>query len=325
MLTADRPMRSGKVRDLYSIDGERLLMVASDRISAFDVVLPTPIPDKGRVLTGLSRFWFDATRNVVPNHVISSSPSDLPPDVALAFEARDLRGRMLVCRQASVLPIEIVVRGYLSGSGWKEYRRSGAVCGVELPPGLRESDRLPEPILTPATKAELGEHDINIDFESMAQLLADWPPNGDDWLGEDRARVLAERARDLAIRLYELGAERSARAGIILADTKFEMGLIDGELSLVDEVMTPDSSRFWDAASYEPGGPQASFDKQFARDWLELQPWDKTAPGPELPEDVVGGTRARYIEAYERITGASFERYLAEDVIGPAAPVDDAR
>jgi phosphoribosylaminoimidazole-succinocarboxamide synthase len=317
MLTADRPMRSGKVRDLYPIDGERLLMVASDRISAFDVVLPTPIPDKGRVLTGLSRFWFDATRAVVPNHVIAASPSDLPADVALAFEARDLRGRMLVCRQASVLPIEIVVRGYLAGSGWKEYRQSGAVCGVGLPSGLRESDQLAEPIFTPATKAALGEHDLNIDFESMVQLLADWAPNDDDWLGEDEARALAGRVKDVAIRLYELGAERSARAGIILADTKFEMGLIDGALSLVDEVLTPDSSRFWDAASYEPGGPQASFDKQPVRDWLDGQPWDKAAPGPELPQDVVAGTRARYVEAYERITGASFERYLDDDVIAP--------
>jgi phosphoribosylaminoimidazole-succinocarboxamide synthase len=310
-------MRSGKVRDLYPIDSERLLMVASDRISAFDVVLPTPIPDKGRVLTGLSRFWFDATRAVVPNHVIAASPSDLPADVALAFEPRDLRGRMLVCRRAPVLPIEIVVRGYLAGSGWKEYRQSGAVCGVGLPSGLRESDQLAEPIFTPATKAALGEHDLNIDFESMVQLLADWAPNDDDWLGEDAALALARRVRDVAIRLYELGAERSARAGIILADTKFEMGLIDRELILVDEVLTPDSSRFWDAASYEPGGPQASFDKQPVRDWLDGQPWDKAAPGPELPEDVVAGTRARYVEAYERITGASFERYLDDDVIAP--------
>ena len=319
MLTAERPMRSGKVRDLYAIDDERLLMVASDRISAFDVVLPTPIPDKGRVLTGLSRFWFDATRDVVPNHLISASERDLPLEFAPVAVAGDLRGRMLICRTAAVLPIELVVRGYLAGSGWKEYRQLGSVCGVPLPPGLRESDRLPEPILTPATKAELGEHDINIDFESMVQLLADWPPNGDDWLGEDAARSLAERARAAAIRLYEVGAERSASVGITLADTKFEMGLIDGELVLVDEVLTPDSSRFWDAATHEPGRAQASFDKQFVRDWLEGQPWDKAAPGPELPTDVVAGTRARYVEAYERITGASFERYLAEDVIAPAA------
>lgn len=318
MLTADRFIRSGKVRDLYAIDDERLLLVASDRISAFDVVLPTDIPDKGRVLTGLSRFWFDATREVIPNQVLGTDPASLPTDVAEALDPAELRGRMLVCRRASVLPIEIVVRGYLSGSGWREYRHSRTVCGVPLPAGLRESDRLPEPILTPATKAELGEHDINIDFESTVQLLADWPPNGDDWLGDDAARALAERVRDVAMELYRVGAERAVKAGIILADTKFEMGLVDGELILVDEVMTPDSSRFWDAATYAPGGPQASFDKQFVRDWLEGQPWDKTAPGPDLPADVVAGTRARYVEAFERITGSGFQRYLDDDVIAPA-------
>lgn len=318
MLTADRFLRSGKVRDLYTVDDERLLLVASDRISAFDVVLPTDIPDKGRVLTGLSRYWFEETRDLVPNQVLGTDPADLSAEVAAAFDAAELRGRMLLCRTASVLPVEIVVRGYLSGSGLREYRSHGSVCGVPLPPGLREGDRLPEPIMTPATKAELGKHDINIDFESMVQLLADWPPSGDDWLGEDAARALAERAKDIAIRLYEAGAARAAQAGIILADTKFEMGVVGGELILVDEVLTPDSSRFWDAATYEPGGPQASFDKQFARDWLERQPWDKTAPGPELPPDVVTGTRARYVEAFERITGASFRRYLDEDVIAPA-------
>ena len=318
MLTADRFLRSGKVRDLYAVDDERLLLVASDRMSAFDVVLPTEIPDKGRVLTALSRFWFEETRGLVPNHVLGTDPASVPAEVAQAFDPDDLRGRMLLCRAASVLPVEIVVRGYLSGSGWKEYRQHGSVCGVPLPPGLRESDRLPEPILTPATKAAVGEHDINIDYESMVQLLADWPPNEDDWLGEDAARALAQRAREVAIRLYEAGAARAADAGIILADTKFEMGLVDGELILVDEVLTPDSSRFWDAATYAPGGPQASFDKQFVRDWLEAQPWDKTAPGPELPSDVVAGTRARYVEAFERITGASFQRYLDEDVIAPS-------
>lgn len=318
MLTADRFIRSGKVRDLYDLGEGGLLLVASDRISAFDVVLPTDIPDKGRVLTGLSRFWFDVTRDVIPNHLLGTDPAGLPGNVLDVLPASQLKGRMMVCRRASVLPIEIVVRGYLSGSGWREYRQSGTVCGVPLPAGLRESDRLPEPILTPATKAELGEHDINIDFESTVQLLADWPPNGDDWLGDDAARALAERARDVAIRLYEVGAARAAKAGIILADTKFEMGLVDGELILVDEVMTPDSSRFWDAATYAPGGPQASFDKQFVRDWLEQQPWDKTAPGPELPAEVVAGTRARYVEAFERITGSSFQRYLDEDVIAPA-------
>jgi phosphoribosylaminoimidazole-succinocarboxamide synthase len=316
MLTADRFVRSGKVRDLYDLGDERLLLVASDRLSAFDVVLPTVIPDKGRVLTGLSRFWFDRTAGIVPNHLLGTNVDDLP---AVAGTTRaDLRGRVMVCRSARVLPIEIVVRGYLSGSGWMEYGDNGAVCGNRLPAGLCESDRLPEPILTPATKAEQGQHDLNIDFESMVQLLCDWPPNGDDWLGDDAALALADRVRDVAFRLYEAGAARCAEAGIILADTKFEMGLVDGELILVDEVLTPDSSRFWDAATYEPGGPQASFDKQFVRDWLVSQPWGRTAPGPALPDDVVAGTRARYVEAFERITGASFERYLAEDVIAPA-------
>jgi phosphoribosylaminoimidazole-succinocarboxamide synthase len=318
MLTADRFVRSGKVRDLYALDGDRLLLVASDRLSAFDVVLPTAIPDKGRVLTGLSRYWFAQTQDIVPNHLLGVDPSEVPPDIAPAGAAAALRGRMMICRAARVLPIEIVVRGYLSGSGWKEYRHNRTVCGVRLPSGLRESDRLPEPILTPATKAEAGAHDINIDFESTVHLLADWPPNGDDWLGDEAARSITERARDVALRLYAFGAARCAEAGIILADTKFEMGLVDGELILVDEVMTPDSSRFWDAATYAPGGPQASFDKQFVRDWLERQPWDKTAPGPALPDDVVAGTRERYEAAFERITGASFARYLAEDVIAPA-------
>jgi phosphoribosylaminoimidazole-succinocarboxamide synthase len=304
VLTADRFLRSGKVRDLYELDDERLLLVASDRISAFDVVLPTEIPDKGRVLTGLSRWWFEQTASIVPNHLLGVVADDA-----------DLRGRSMICRKAVVLPIEVVVRGYLSGSGWKEYLMHGSVCGNRLPAGLRESDRLPEPILTPATKAEQGQHDMNIDFGSMIQLLEDWPPHGDDWLGRDAAEALAAQVQDVAFRLYELGAARCAEAGIILADTKFELGLTDDGLILVDEVMTPDSSRFWDAAAYAPGGPQASFDKQFVRDWLEQQPWDKTAPGPELPPQVVAGTRARYVEAFERITGASFDRYLEEDVI----------
>jgi phosphoribosylaminoimidazole-succinocarboxamide synthase len=316
MLTADRFVRSGKVRDLYDLGDERLLLVASDRLSAFDVVLPTEIPDKGRVLTGLSRYWFDRTTGILPNHLLGTTVDDLPAVAGMSRD--DLRGRVMVCRSARVLPIEIVVRGYLAGSGWKEYQASRAVCGVKLPGGLRESDRLPEPILTPATKAPLGEHDINIDFESVCQLLADWPPNGDDWLGDDAARSIADRVRDAAMALYAAGAARCAEAGIILADTKFEMGLVDGELILVDEVLTPDSSRFWDAATYAPGGPQASFDKQFVRDWLITQPWDRTEPGPALPDDVVAGTRARYVEAFERITGASFERYVAEDVIASA-------
>ena len=315
MLAAESFVRSGKVRDLYGLGADRLLLVASDRISAFDVVLPTPIPDKGRVLTGLSRHWFDLSGSIVPNHLIGTSLDDIP-EADLPASREDLRGRAMVCRMASVLPVEVVVRGYLAGSGWKEYIEHGSVCGVPLPPLLRESDRLPSPILTPATKALAGEHDINIDFSSMVELLADWAPRGDDWLGRDAALALAERVRAVAIRLYELGAERCAAAGIVLADTKFEMGIVDGELILVDEVLTPDSSRFWDAATYEPGKPQASYDKQFVRDWLETQPWDKAAPGPELPDEVVAGTRDRYVEAFERITGARFERYLREDVIG---------
>jgi phosphoribosylaminoimidazole-succinocarboxamide synthase len=315
MLAAESFVRSGKVRDLYEVGPDRLLLVASDRMSAFDVVLPTEIPDKGRVLTGLSRFWFDATAPIVPNQVIATDPADLPGDRWTAAERAELRGRMVIARKASVLPVELVVRGYLSGSGWKEYQRHGAVCGVELPAGLRESDRLPEPIFTPATKAEVG-HDINIDFHSMVQLLEDWAPIGDDWLGRDAARTIAARARDAALRLYVAGVERCARAGIILADTKLEMGLVDGELILVDEVLTPDSSRFWEAAAYEPGRAQASYDKQPLRDWLETQSWDKTAPGPDLPPAVVEDTRARYVAAFERITGASFQRYLEEDVIG---------
>jgi phosphoribosylaminoimidazole-succinocarboxamide synthase len=219
---------------------------------------------------------------------------------------------MLLCRRATVLPIEVVVRGYLSGSGWKEYQASGAVCGVALPPGLRESDRLPEPILTPATKAEAGAHDENIDFEAMTQALERIVVRAGN-VGSPRD--LAQRVRDVALALYRRAAGHCEAVGLILADTKFELGLVDGELILVDEVLTPDSSRFWEAATYAPGGPQASFDKQFVRDWLEGQPWDKTAPGPELPDDVIAGTRARYVEAFERITGASFSRYLEEDVI----------
>jgi len=316
MLTAERFLRSGKVRDLFRIDDQRLAMVASDRISAFDVVMPTPIPDKGRVLTGLSRFWFEATRDIVPNHLLSTDVTEIP-DVAALGSVDELRGRTMVCKTAAVLPVEIVVRGYISGSGWKEYLRTGSVCGVPLPGRLRESDQLPIPILTPATKAEHGEHDVNIDFESMVRLLADWAPESGQKLGEAEARSLASRARDVALELYATGAQRCAAVGIVLADTKFEMGIIDGELTLVDEVLTPDSSRFWDAARYSPGGPQASFDKQFVRDWLETQAWDKTPPGPQLPMQVVAGTRARYEEAFERITGASFERYLQEDVIAP--------
>jgi phosphoribosylaminoimidazole-succinocarboxamide synthase len=298
-------VRSGKVRDLYALDDDRLLLVASDRISAFDVVLPTSIPDKGRVLTGLSRFWFgetDAAR-MVPNHLLSTEAAELPE--AFRHGATDLAGRIMICRRARPLPVEIIVRGYLSGSGWKDYQRTGAVCGIPLPGGLRESDRLPEPLFTPSTKAEVG-HDENIDFDAVVGLVGP---------------EVAERSREIALGLYRFGAAHAEARGIILADTKFELGLVDDgqggdALILIDEVMTPDSSRFWDLAAYEPGRAQASFDKQFVRDWLESQPWDKTPPGPSLPAGVIEGTRARYVEAFERITGASFERYLREDRIG---------
>jgi phosphoribosylaminoimidazole-succinocarboxamide synthase len=305
---AARFVRSGKVRDIYDLDEDRLLLVASDRISAFDVVLPTPIPDKGRVLTGLSRYWFWQTEGagIVPNHLLGTDPTDLPDGFVDDETAADLRGRVMICRRAIPLPVEIIVRGYLSGSGWKDYQRTGAVCGIPLPAGLRESDRFPEPIFTPSTKAEVG-HDENIDFDAMVALVG---------------AEVAERARHVALALYRFGAARAQEAGIILADTKFELGIVPGDgpeherLMLIDEVMTPDSSRFWERASYEPGRAQPSYDKQFVRDWLEAQPCDKTAPGPALPPDVVTGTRDRYVQAFERITGGSFARYLDHDVIG---------
>ncbi len=300
---ADSFLRSGKVRDLYAVGEERLLLVASDRLSAFDVVLPTEIPDKGRMLTGISRFWFSQTEGIVPNHLVGTTPDELPPELVSGPDvAAELRGRMMLCRRVDVLPIEVIVRGYLAGSGWKDYQRTGAVCGIGLPVGLRESERLPEPLFTPSTKAEQGAHDENIGLDEAARLI-----------GAD----LAERVRDIALALYGYGSSVAEPAGIILADTKFEFGVDQktGELLLIDEVLTPNSSRFWDAATYEPGRPAASFDKQFVRDWLEGQAWDKTAPGPELPADIVEGTRARYVEAFERITGASFDRYLAEDTI----------
>jgi len=294
-------LRSGKVRDLYDLGDDRLLLVASDRLSAFDVVLPTPIADKGRVLTGLSRSWFAETADLVPNHLLGTDPAALPP--AFARAAEELRGRTMICRRLEMIPVECVVRGYLAGSGWKDYRATGRVSGITLPAGLREGERLPEPLFTPSTKAEAG-HDEPIDFDALVALV-----------GGERA----EAVRDVALRLYARGAEVCARAGILLADTKFELGIdpATGELVLADEVLTPDSSRFWEAAAWEPGRAQASFDKQFVRDWLEAQPWDKTAPGPELPPEVVAGTRDRYVAAFERITGASFARYLEEDVVAP--------
>jgi phosphoribosylaminoimidazole-succinocarboxamide synthase len=294
-------VRAGKVRDLYDLGDDRLLLVASDRLSAFDVVLPTAIPDKGRVLTGLSRFWFAETADLVPNHLLGTDPAALPP--AFAPVAGELRGRSMICRRLEIVPVECVVRGYLAGSGWKDYRATGRVSGITLPAGLREGDRLPAPVFTPSTKAEAG-HDEPIDFDAVVALVGG---------------ARAEAIRDAALRVYARGAAVCARAGILLADTKLEMGRdqATGELVLADEVLTPDSSRFWDAAAWEPGRAQASFDKQYVRDWLEAQPWGKTAPGPELPADVVAGTRARYVAAFERITGASFARYLEEDVVAP--------
>lgn len=307
-------LRSGKVRDLHALGPDRLLLVASDRISAFDVVLPTLVPDKGRVLTGISRYWFAviAREGLVANHLISTDVSELPE--AFASGRAELRGRSMICRRAAPLPAEIIVRGYLSGSGWKDYQRSGAVCGIALPAGLRESDRLPEPLFTPSTKAEQG-HDENIDFARLVELVGE---------------PVAQRAREIALSLYRFGSAHAEAAGIILADTKFELGILPaapGEpddaatraerLILIDEVLTPDSSRFWEAAAWQPGRAQPSYDKQYVRDWLEAQAWDKRPPGPELPDEVVAGTRARYVEAYERITGASFERYLRDDVVAP--------
>jgi phosphoribosylaminoimidazole-succinocarboxamide synthase len=300
---ADAFVRSGKVRDLYRVGDDRLLLVASDRLSAFDVVMPTPIPDKGRVLTGLSRFWFAQTASIVSNHLLSTDPADVPAELTGGDPAAlaELRGRMMLGRLAEVLPVECVVRGYLSGSGWKEYQATGEVCGVPLPAGLRESDRLPEPIFTPAFKAPPGEHDPNITFDAVVRLV-----------GPGHAATV----RDASLALYAHGAAVCERAGLILADTKYEFGVLpDGAVILIDEVMTPDSSRFWELAAWEPGRTQASYDKQFVRDWLERQPWNKSAPGPDLPDDVVVGTRSRYVEAFERITGASFAQYLSEDVI----------
>jgi phosphoribosylaminoimidazole-succinocarboxamide synthase len=282
----------GKVRDLYEVDDSHLLMVTSDRISAFDVVLPTPIPDKGRVLTGLSLFWFERTAGLVPNHLVAADVEALPP--AFREHRDELAGRSMLVRRAEMIPVECVARGYLSGSGWKEYRASGSVCGIALPTGLRESDRLPEPIFTPATKAETG-HDENISLELAGELV-----------GEG----LAERLKELTLSLYELGAELTAKRGVLLADTKFEFGFVDGEITLCDEVMTPDSSRFWPADGYRPGGAQASFDKQYVRDWLDDVGWNHEPPAPDLPPGIVAQTSQRYAEAYDRITGEPFERYL---------------
>ena len=281
-----QPVAQGKVRDIYAVGDDRLLLVTSDRISTYDAVHPTPIPDKGKVLTGLSCFWFDRTEQIVPNHLVSYT--DVPAEV---------RGRGLLVERLEMAQVECVVRGYITGSGWKDYQSTGAVCGIELPSGLRESEQLPEPIFTPATKAAVGDHDENVDFDRAVEILGDRP--------------LLEELRRISLALYEFGAAHARERGIILADTKFEFGRRpDGTIVLADEVLTPDSSRFWPADGYEPGRGQPSFDKQFVRDWASGSGWDKSPPAPAIPDDVVAGTRARYVEAYERIADEPFTAWL---------------
>ena len=288
LLTTDipgLPVRRGKVRDVYDL-GDRLLLVATDRISAFDWVMPNGIPDKGRVLTHISAFWFELLG--VPSHVLSLDVADIT--LLSGVDRAALAGRSMVVRKCQVVPIECVVRGYLDGSGWKEYRTSGAVCGEKLPPGLVQCSKLPQPIFTPATKEESG-HDINISFERMVEIVG---------------RETADDLRRRSIDVYQRAAEYAATKGLLIADTKFEWGWHDGRLILIDEVLTPDSSRFWPADQHRPGGPQPSFDKQFVRDWLETTGWDKNSPPPSLPDEVVARTRAKYVEAYERLTGRQF-------------------
>ena len=291
-LAGRRPDRQGKVRDIFDF-GDRLLIVASDRISAFDYVLGSGIPDKGKVLTQISTFWFNRTKPIVRNHVIATDPAEYPAEARAA--AATLRGRSMLVTRTEPLPIECVARGYLSGSGWKDYRSTGAVCGIALPAGLRESDRLPRPIFTPATKAQSG-HDINISEDEAAKMVG---------------RAVVEKARDLTLKLYGEGAAYAESRGIIVADTKFEFGLLpgdkEGELILIDEMLTPDSSRFWPRDGYRPGGPQPSFDKQYVRDYLEQIKWNKQPPVPSLPDDVVARTREKYVEAFRRLTGAELQ------------------
>ncbi len=306
---ADLPLiASGKVRELYSLNGpqsERLLMVASDRISTYDAVHPTPIPDKGKVLTGLSAFWFAKTSQIVANHMISATEG-VPAEA---------RGRALVVRRLKMLPVECVVRGYITGSGWKDYQATGKVSGIELPAGLRESERLGEPIFTPSTKAQVG-HDEAIDFERAVELVGD--------------RGLMERVRDVSIELYSYASAYARERGVILADTKFELGIDEdgpggaGELVLGDELLTPDSSRYWPAQGYELGKGQPSFDKQYVRDWAAGSGWDKRPPAPAIPEDVIAGTRARYVEAYELIVGEPFDAWLARTGFAADSHADPA-
>jgi phosphoribosylaminoimidazole-succinocarboxamide synthase len=304
-MSADAVLHArGKVRDVYEAGDGRLLIVATDRISAFDAVLPTPIPDKGRVLTGLSLFWFDRTKDLVGNHLVSADPRDLPTD-----PDADLSGRAMLVKRTDVVPVECVARGYLSGSAWKRYEVERAVCGVALPAGLVESDRLPEPIFTPTTKAVAG-HDTPLTIDEARELVG---------IG------LAERLKELTLTLYERAAAIALDHGIILADTKFEFGFCDGELILIDEVCTPDSSRFWPADRYAPGGPQPSFDKQYVRDWLDAIGWDREPPAPALPDDVVEQTARRYRVAFEWLTGDPFERYRERMGVSSGADGQEVR
>ncbi len=282
-------LKRGKVRDVYEVE-DKLLIVASDRMSAFDVVMDDPIPDKGKILTKLSLFWFKVLAPFVENHIIASNPTEYP-ELCRKYR-KELKGRSMLVKKARPLPVECIVRGYLSGSGWEEYRSQRSVCGISLPDGLRESDRLPQPLFTPSTKAEQGLHDENISFEKTVELLG---------------RKTAEGVKELSLKIYETGRELAARKGIIIADTKFEFGFIGDRIILIDEVLTPDSSRFWPMETYAPGGPQSSFDKQFLRDYLNGLNWPKKPPPPKLPQDVIQKTRGKYMEALERLTGSGLE------------------
>jgi phosphoribosylaminoimidazole-succinocarboxamide synthase len=283
-------VHSGKVRDIYAVGDDRLLMVTSDRISAFDVVMAEPIPHKGRVLTAMSAFWFAALSDVVPGHLVSTEIADLPPSAQAAAAGADLAGRVMLTTKAQMLPVECIVRGYITGSAWREYRTSGTMHGARLPEGLQESDRLPEPVFTPSTKAEQG-HDENISFRAAAGLIGE---------------ALAAKVRAVSLEVYRRGADWARERGIIIADTKFELGLVEGELVLCDEVLTPDSSRFWPTNAHVPGTTPPSFDKQPLRDYLDGLDWDKRPPPPPLPDEVVSATSSRYVQAYERVTGRSF-------------------
>jgi phosphoribosylaminoimidazole-succinocarboxamide synthase len=289
-------LAQGKVRELYDVDDEHLLLVASDRLSAYDVVLPTGVPDKGAVLTGLSVWWVDQLGDLVPNHLVTARVAEFPS--LLQPFAEQLRGRSMLCRKLDMVPVECVARGYLTGSGLKDYRTTGGICGEQLPPGLEDGSRLPEPVFTPATKAAVGDHDENVSYSAVESTV------GAELAGELRRITLA---------VYARGAALAAERGILLADTKLELGHgSDGALTLGDEVLTPDSSRFWPADRWQPGRPQPSYDKQFVRDWLDASGWDHAPPGPELPAEVVERTRAKYVEAYERLTGSSFDSWLRD-------------